>query len=143
MIYQPGDYVCPSDLPRRFLCRVEQVESINLGNGLSQILQLEPLEGPWPAGTSLIRLDDAVTPAASRELWRRLGLGDLLPSSGREFICVLCPAAPWPERVDHETTRAAPPGSARAADLEHDEYLAQVKTALDSLIIEARIWHQA
>jgi len=74
MLYQPGDYVCPSDLPRRFLCRVEQVESINLGNGLSQILQLEPLGGPWPAGTSLIRLDGAVTPAPIREWWRRRGL---------------------------------------------------------------------
>ena len=74
MLYQPGDYVCPSDLPRRFLCRVEQVESIKVGNGLAQILQLEPLEGPWPAGTSLIRLDGAVTPAPIRELWRRRGL---------------------------------------------------------------------
>ena len=73
MLYQPGDYVCPSDLPRRFLCRVEQVESINVGEGLSQILKLEPLEGPWPAATCLIRLDDAVTPAL-RELWRRRGL---------------------------------------------------------------------
>ena len=70
MLYQPGDYVCPSDLPRRFPCRVEQVESINLGDGLSQILTLAPLEGPWPAGTCLIRLDGAVTPAAIRELWR-------------------------------------------------------------------------
>ena len=74
MLYQPGDYVCPSDLPRRFLCRVEQVESINLGIGLSQILKLEPLEGPWPAGTHLIRLDGAVIPAPTRELWRRRGL---------------------------------------------------------------------
>ena len=74
MLYQPGDYVCPSDLPRRFLCRVEQVESIGVGNGLSQILKLEPLEGPWPAGTRLIRLDGAVTPALSRVLWRRRGL---------------------------------------------------------------------
>ena len=74
MLYQPGDYVFPSDLPRRFLCRVEQVESIEVGNGLSQILKLEPLEGPWPAGTSLIRLDGAVTLAPTRDLWRRRGL---------------------------------------------------------------------
>src|SRR6266852_2845456 len=51
MLYQPGDHVCPSDLPRRFLCRVEQVESFNVRDGLAQILKLEPLEGPWPAGT--------------------------------------------------------------------------------------------
>jgi hypothetical protein len=74
MLYQPGDYVCPSDLPRRFLCRVEQVESINVGKGLEQILKLEPLQGPWPAGTHLIRLDGAVIPAPTRELWRRRGL---------------------------------------------------------------------
>ena len=74
MLYQPGDYVCPSDLPRRFLCRVEQVESFNVGDGLAQILQLAPLEGPWPAGTRLFRLDGAVTPAPTRELWRRHGL---------------------------------------------------------------------
>jgi len=74
MLYQPGDYVCPSDLPRRFLCRVEQADSFNVGEGLAQILKLEPLEGPWPAGTSLIRLDGAVTPAPTRDLWRRRGL---------------------------------------------------------------------
>jgi len=74
MFYQPGDYVCPSDLPRRFLCRVQQVESIRVGDGLSQILKLEPLEGPWPQGTCLIRMDGAVAPAPTRELWRRRGL---------------------------------------------------------------------
>ena len=74
MLYEPGDYVCPSDLPRRFLCRVEQAESFEVGDGLSQILKLEPLEGPWPAGTYLIRLNGAVTPTPTRELWRRRGL---------------------------------------------------------------------
>ena len=71
MLYQPGDYVCPSDLPRRFLCRVEQVESITVADGCSQILKLAPLEGPWPAGTCLIRLDSTVTPASTRALWSR------------------------------------------------------------------------
>jgi len=71
MLYQPGDHVYPSDLPRRFLCCVEQVESFNVRGGLAQILELEPLEGPWPAGTHLIRLDCAVIPAPTRELWRR------------------------------------------------------------------------
>ena len=74
MMYEPGDYVCPSDLPRRFLCRVEQVESIKVGDGFSQILQLEPLEGPWPTGTRLIRLDGVVAPVPTRTLWRRRGL---------------------------------------------------------------------
>ena len=72
-MYEPGDYVCPSDLPRRFLCRVEQVESLRVRDGFSQILKLEPLEGPWPAGTRLVRLDGAVTPAPTPALWRRRG----------------------------------------------------------------------
>ena len=74
MLYQPGDYVCPSDLPRRFLCRVEQVESFKVRDDLAQILKLAPLEGPWPAETRLIRLDGDVIPAPTRELWRRHGL---------------------------------------------------------------------
>ena len=74
MSYQPGDHVCPSDLPHRFLCRVEEVESFKVSDGLTQILKLKPLEGPWPAGTQLIRLADAVIPALTRELWRRRGL---------------------------------------------------------------------
>jgi hypothetical protein len=74
MLYQPGDHVCPSDLLRRFLCRVEQVECFEVSDGLAQILKLKPLEGPWPAGTRLFRLDDAVIPVPTRELWRRRGL---------------------------------------------------------------------
>jgi len=42
MLHQPGDHVYPSDLPRRFLCRVGQVESSNVTGGLAQILKLEP-----------------------------------------------------------------------------------------------------
>src|SRR5207245_11679095 len=72
--YPAGDEGCPPDLPRRFLSRVEQVESCKLRDGLTQILKLEPLEGPWPAGTRLIRLDGGVIPAPTRELWRRRGL---------------------------------------------------------------------
>jgi len=53
---------------------VEQVESFRVGDGLTQILELRPLEGPWPGGTRLIRLDGAVTKAPTRELWRRRGL---------------------------------------------------------------------
>ena len=74
MFYEAGDHVYPSGLPRLLLCRVEAVESFRLWDGPSQILELEPLEGPWPEGTHLIRLDAAVIPAPTRELWRRRGL---------------------------------------------------------------------
>ena len=62
MIYQPGDYVCPSDLPRRFPCRVERAESMRMPDGFAQVLHLVPLAGPWPQGTVLIRLCKAVMP---------------------------------------------------------------------------------
>ena len=56
MRYEPGDYVCPTDLPRRFLCQVVGAESFECGSGRAQVLKLEPLQGPWPAGTCLIRM---------------------------------------------------------------------------------------
>ena len=64
-MYRLGDYVYPSDLPRRFLCRVAAAENFNVPAGTSQILRLEPLEGPWPRGTLLVRLDKAVRAAES------------------------------------------------------------------------------
>ena len=70
MLYQPGDYVCPADLPRPIVCRVQDVESLSVGRDVSQILKLEPLDGPWPAGTLLIRLDAAVVPVPARPPWR-------------------------------------------------------------------------
>ena len=70
MTYQTGDYVYPADLPRRLLCRVRQTESLTVRTGTSQILRLEPLEGPWPAGTELIRMDEWVIPARPRRLWQ-------------------------------------------------------------------------
>src|SRR5437660_9439309 len=76
MLYQPGDYVYPADLPRPIVCRVEDVESLRVGREVSQVLKLEPLEGPWPAGSLLIRLDAAVVPVPARTLWRG---GALLP----------------------------------------------------------------
>ena len=84
MMYDPGDYVCPSDLPRRFLCRVEQVESMKVGDGFSQILKLEPLEGPWAGGTRLIRLDDAVArvPFPPARCGNAASSCGLLPTSG-------------------------------------------------------------
>lgn len=68
MIYQPGDYVYPADLPQPFLCRVDEAQTADCSNGSGQILRLEPLEGPWPAGTALIRLDASVVPAWPRQL---------------------------------------------------------------------------
>ena len=70
MLYQPGDYVYPADLPRPIVCRVEDVESLRVGREVSQVLKLEPLDGPWPAGTLLIRLDAAVVPAPARTSWQ-------------------------------------------------------------------------
>jgi len=70
MTYHNGDYVYPVDLPRRLLCRVRQAESLGARSVRSQILKLEPLEGPWPAGTELVRLDEWVAPAEPRRLWR-------------------------------------------------------------------------
>jgi hypothetical protein len=64
-MYRLGDYVYPSDLPRRFLCRVAAAEDFDVPAGTSQILRLEPLEGPWPQGTLLVRLDKAVKAAES------------------------------------------------------------------------------
>ena len=58
MIYQSGDYVYPADLPRPLLCRVDRAETVTVRDGRAQILRLEPLEGPWPQGTVLVRLDD-------------------------------------------------------------------------------------
>lgn len=72
MTYQTGDYVYPADLPRRLLCRVEAAERLDLGSGTGQVLRLEPLEGPWPPRTSLVRLDHFVVPARARELWQRV-----------------------------------------------------------------------
>src|SRR5438034_9831201 len=81
MLYQTGDYVCPADLARPIICRVEDVESLRVGREVSQVLKLEPLEGPWPAGTLLIRLDATVVPVPARTLWRGGGLPPPPPPS--------------------------------------------------------------
>ena len=75
-MYQPGDCVYPADLPRRFLCRVAGAESFSTAAGISQILRLQPLEGPWPSGTTLIRLDPSVIRAVPRDFWSRRGAED-------------------------------------------------------------------
>src|SRR5437016_12844538 len=97
MLYQPGDYVYPADLPRPIVCRVEDVESLRVGREVSQVLKLEPLEGPWPAGTLLIRLDATVVPVPARTLWRG---GGRLPPPRR---------SPPPARPPTPTPPAPPP----------------------------------
>jgi len=67
MKYAVGDYVVPNDLPKRWVCRVAEVECKALeGGDQLQILSLAPLAGPWRPGTLLVRLDGAVRPAEAR-----------------------------------------------------------------------------
>jgi hypothetical protein len=65
--YGLDDYVVPTDLPRPFVCRVTQAHAVP--NTSLQVLELDPLDGPWPHGTRLIRGSDSVRPATSSELW--------------------------------------------------------------------------
>lgn len=66
MRYHVGDLVIPSDLPKRWTCRVVEVEAKALAGGETiQILTLAPLAGPWREGTLLVRLDGSVRPAAA------------------------------------------------------------------------------
>jgi len=70
-VYQPGDYVYPADLPRRWLCRVARAEEARTADGAFQILTLEPLEGPWrssPEPQFVVRFDADVLPALASDL---------------------------------------------------------------------------
>jgi hypothetical protein len=67
MIYQRGDFVYPADLPCPVMCRVVSVQRLRHGIARGQLLELEAVEGPWPPGTLLIRLDDVVVPIQSRQ----------------------------------------------------------------------------
>ena len=60
MTYRFGDYVYPSDLRRPFLCRVVGTAELRVRAGYSQLLKLQPLEGPWPSGTVLVRMAELV-----------------------------------------------------------------------------------
>jgi hypothetical protein len=71
MVLSSGDLVFPSDLPRRFLCRVEEVETIGLECGPFQIMKLAPLEGPWSPSTRLVRTSQNVLVPSRRELSRK------------------------------------------------------------------------
>jgi hypothetical protein len=66
--YRLGDYVVPTDLPRQFLCRVTYAQAVE-GTPL-QVLELAPLDGPWPRATRLVRGSDWVRPAVASELER-------------------------------------------------------------------------
>jgi hypothetical protein len=66
MSYTVGDYVVPSDLPRQFVCRVTHAHGV--GNTPLQVLELAPLEGPWPPETRLVRGGDSVRPATQMEV---------------------------------------------------------------------------
>jgi len=80
-MYHTGDFVYPTDLPRRFLCRVTEEESFPVETGTAQILKLAPLEGPWPEGTLLVRPD--VWVRAARRGSPTAGLRDLLAQERR------------------------------------------------------------
>ena len=76
MAFRTGDYVYPTDLPRRLLCRVTATETASTHTGTFQILTLQLLETPSTAScvpTELVRLDEDVLPAPARELWRTGG----------------------------------------------------------------------
>ncbi len=64
--YASGDAVVLLDGGRRYRCRIIAVESFRTRAGKAQIVQLAPLEGPWPRGTRLVRTDDDVVPAPGR-----------------------------------------------------------------------------
>lgn len=82
MSYAVGDYVVPTDLPRQFLCRVTHAHGV--GNTPLQVLELAPLEGPWPYETRLVRGGDSVRPAVASELadMRRLRAGRRMRPGG-------------------------------------------------------------
>jgi hypothetical protein len=58
--YRCGDHVYPLDLPRKYLCRVVGTEDWKVHGRNTQVLKLQPLEGPWPKGTLLVRADKNV-----------------------------------------------------------------------------------
>ena len=64
--YEVGDFVIPVDLPRIFVCYVTNAYPI--GQGDDQLLELQPLDGPWPIGTLLIRMDHLVRAACPVEI---------------------------------------------------------------------------
>lgn len=64
--YEVGDFVIPVDLPRIFVCYVTNAYPI--GQEDDQLLELQPLDGPWPIGTLLIRMDHMVRMASPVEV---------------------------------------------------------------------------
>jgi hypothetical protein len=79
--YEVGDFVIPVDLPRIFVCYVTNAYPI--GQGDDQLLELQPLDGPWPIGTLLIRMDHMVRAACPVEVDVAL---PALRSPGRDHV---------------------------------------------------------
>lgn len=67
MLYEAGDIVIPLNVATRPSCRVCDVRPTAPTGPGRQVLELEPLEGFWPAGTRLLRLDTGVEPVAARQ----------------------------------------------------------------------------
>ena len=80
-MYRTGDYVYPTDLPRRGLCRVEEVEKIRGRGGTFQILKLKPLESPWDPSARLVGFDEGVHLAQAGEVWQRREIRRHSPSA--------------------------------------------------------------
>jgi hypothetical protein len=64
-LYRVGDLVSPADLPGSIACRIIAAEPC-VGTAV-HLLILEPLEGPWPLGTRLLRTSDAVARVVTME----------------------------------------------------------------------------
>jgi hypothetical protein len=64
--YRCGDHVYPLDLPQKYLCRVVGTEDWKVHGRDTQVLKLQPLEGPWPKGTLLVRADKNVERTTGR-----------------------------------------------------------------------------
>ena len=73
-----GEMVVPMDLPRVFVCAVVSTHPVGVCG--EQLLALEALDGPWPPGTQLVRLDETVRRARTAEIGSAVRVP---PSRGR------------------------------------------------------------
>lgn len=96
--YAVGDLVVPVDLPRPFVCSVATARALAVGG--DQLLELTPLDGPWPPGTRLVRLDEMVRRAHPTELdatQRASRRRDAARGTRRPILTVVPPAKREPE----------------------------------------------
>jgi hypothetical protein len=82
-MFQAGDHVYPLDLPKRYLCRVVSTEEWKVHGKACQVLKLQPLEGPWPKGTLLVRADKNVERSKEGPVMVRQQRGWLLSAFAR------------------------------------------------------------